>query len=158
MTQGFNDFLVFEIPDLGKTPLFNLGNPGLVADATAAAMIFNETLRAGLAGLLALGAEITLIETFALSQDLFENPLKYGVFNSTLPCVPDPGDPVGAVCSPAQAAALAYYDPVHPTTQIHREIGFRVADEFSVIPLPASGFLNLAGLGVLVVVGRRRQA
>ena len=87
---------------------------------------------------------------------LFENPLKYGVFNSMLPCVPDPSDATGAVCSPEEAALLAHYDPVHPSTQIHSEIALRVAAKVPAVPLPASAILLFGALGGLAVAGRRK--
>ena len=170
--QGFDDFLLFDLPDLGKVPLYNVIFPAASAGATQATAAFNATL-AGLAtDLRASGADVTEIGIDALFSQLRADPARFGIADVTLPCLflsSDPGAAAVAagvagalgkplVCDPATADERAFFDLVHPNRLVHSAIADAVdaALQPAPVPLPAAGWLLLAGLGGLVAVGRGR--
>lgn len=170
--EGFDDFLLFNVPDLGRTPLYDLILPPLSPLATGATRAFNAEL-AGLAGeLAATGAAVTLIDVDALFSDLLADPARFGLSETGLPCLFVSGSPfVGIVaagvasdrrqppvCDAATADRRAFYDLVHPNRIVHAAIADAVDATLAPVPLPAAAWLLFGGLGGLVAVGRRRRA
>ena len=148
--SGIDDFLVFNLPDLGLSPLYQLAQPELAAEASQATQIFNDLLSAKLDWLRAT-ASINIIEMdmYALFNELLEDPESFGVSDASVPCLFG-----GAICDDPENRA--FYDFVHPTSEIHARIAAEV--QAAIIPLPASlGFLML-GLAGLGAAGRRRLA
>ncbi|WP_210527307.1 SGNH/GDSL hydrolase family protein [Rubellimicrobium arenae] len=89
-------------------------------------------------------------------DDILLNPDRYGITNTTDPCLPWM-DPDGVVCENPEE--YFYYWIVHPSDAAHRIVGEQLyrdtlAIEPSPIPLPAS--LSLLGMGVLALGGVRR--
>lgn len=154
---GFNDVAIFNMPDLSKTPSYNLFQPALAPQAAAGSAAFNRTIARRIDKLESKGLNIISYDMASLFADLVANPTDFGVQNATVPCV-FPAAAGGSVCSPEEALALAFFDGVHPNSVIHDRIGDIVAADIAPVPLPAPVLLLIAGLGGLVFVGRRRRA
>ncbi len=156
---GIRDFLVFDLPDQGKTPLASAFSAQAVL--TARSGLFNTTLTTELD---ALAPQIN--DYRVPISDIFDqaiaDPALFGVANMDVPCHLDPGSILDrSVCTTpgiaGQPASLfGFYDPVHPNSVVHQGIA-RTA-RLSIVPLPATAPLLLAAGGVLVLLRRRRRA
>lgn len=148
---GIDDFLVFNLPDLGATPRFSLLQPEAKPLASAASLAFNAELDAQIDALRLAKLNVIEIDAFALFNELIAKPTDFGVLDATTPCYV----PGIVLCTDDQLKLLAFFDPVHPTAIIHREIADAVAAQ---IPLPAAAPLLLLALGGLGFVARRKAA
>ena len=156
---GVGDFLVMNLPDLGATPRYGLLDPVNAADASLATKIYNDTLSARVN---AAAANVTLIDTATAFAEIAADPSKFGLGNTTLPCV-YPTDAVAAafgearVCSDTEAAARAFFDPIHPNAGAHAVIADLVTETLAptVVPLPAGAPLLLLGVSGLALLRRR---
>jgi phospholipase/lecithinase/hemolysin len=149
---GVRDVLLFNMPALDKTPAFLFGGEAERAQARIGTRAFNRQIDAQADKLRAAGMNVYEVDVFSLSKQLFRDPEAFGVLSSTLPCyVPGSGAPA---C--ANPELLAYFDPVHPNSVIHGAIADVVRAEVAPVPLPAAGWLLVAGAGALAFAGRRR--
>jgi outer membrane lipase/esterase len=76
---GAKTIVVFNLPDVGKTPAGLATDP---ASLTALSGLFNSTLQAGLAS---LNVNIVPVNMFGLLNETFANPAQFGLTNVTLP-------------------------------------------------------------------------
>ena len=149
---GFDDVVVFNLPDLGATPLYTVAQPEAREAATAATALFNDTLDA----VIAAEAEVavSLVDAASLFDDLVADPAAFGITDPlALPCL---DASTGTVCSADEARGRAFFDLVHPTATIHdavaREASAVIAQAAAPIPLPAGAPLLLAALAALGAV------
>ncbi|WP_376098740.1 SGNH/GDSL hydrolase family protein [Roseomonas sp. CCTCC AB2023176] len=160
--DGAEDFLVLNLPDLGRTPRLNT-EPQTAAAGRAAAQAYNAALAAGLAGFDAQpGVEVRQLDVFGLFDRVFASPASFGFTDVTTSCVTGPTpaiyvDPAAATigCTPGQAAATLFWDPIHPTTAAHQQIAIAAA---ALVTVPEPGTLGLVLVGVAVLVAVRRWA
>ncbi len=150
--MGFNDFLIFNLPDLGNTPLFSLYQPGASPFASAATVAFNTTLGARIGGLRDVGLHVAEVDMYALFEDLLADPEAYGVTDVKLPCLP-PNSLIA--CTGADQTDRAFFDTIHPNYVIHGEIADVVRVSVAPVPLPLPGLLLLAGIAGLAALRRR---
>jgi phospholipase/lecithinase/hemolysin len=150
--MGFNEFLIFNLPDLGGTPLFSLYQPAGAPFASAATVAFNTTLGTRIDGLRDGGLNVVEIDMYGLFQNLLADPDAYGVTDVTLPCLP-PGSLVA--CAGAEQTDKAFFDAIHPNHVIHGEIADIVRVSVAPVPLPLPGLLLLSGVAGLVALRRR---
>lgn len=154
---GFADFVIFDLPDLGKTPAY-LGTAAAVG-ATALSLLFNDTLNAGL---LTAGPDVnvTKIGVFDIFASIFagDGPIAPAVLD--MPCfVPptfdDTGAPVsaGSLCTAPET--YLFWDGVHPTATAHAALADIVKRELGVIPVGPTLPLLAGALSGLAVVRRR---
>lgn len=120
--------------------------PGLgpVADA------INDGLEQALGGLsLNPATSLRLFDLQGIFAALFFNPGAIGLPPLTLA----PSCLEAEIPSPTvDCSAYAFFDPVHPTVQVHEAI----ADQLSAaVPLPGAGLMLLAAVGAFVVRARR---
>lgn len=158
-SAGVDDFIVFNLPDLGRTPSYALFQPDLAAEATSGAKAFNARLAASLPKLRKSGATVTEINAFAILNAMIDDPQRFGVSDAARPCLyPSAGaaaafgDP--QACSGATIAERLFFDGVHPNGVIHAGIGDIVETEVAPVPLPATAWLLLLGLAALALKGR----
>jgi phospholipase/lecithinase/hemolysin len=156
---GAGNFLVFNLPDLGKTPRLN-ANPLTSAAGTAAAAAFNAGLAAGLAGFDAQpGIRVRDVDAFGLINDAVANPGAFGLTNATGAClvggsinyvVPNPAN---LVCTPEQQQTFLFFDDLHPSATTHRIIA-----QAALNAVPAPGGLGLLLVAMAGLVLARRPA
>lgn len=157
---GFADFLIFNLPDLGQTPAYQLFAPPAAPAATAATLVFNETLAARVSDLRADGINVIDGDLFGFFNEMVADPARYGVTDTTLPCL-FPSAEVAALfgqpllCEGADQTGRAFFDGVHPNVVIHGQMADIIATRVAPVPLPAPALLLLAGLAGLAAMRRK---
>lgn len=157
---GVSDFLVFELPDVGDTPFVQaFATAGFVdaADVTDASKDLNSAFDAVHDTIAATvpGINFYKVAVFDLSDDLRDNPELFGA-TEVGPCAPTFFQ--GSLFIPAASddcTKTTYWDGFHPTENVHLVLTDLARDALHPIPLPASAFLLLAGLGGLGLIRRR---
>jgi len=159
---GVNDFLVFNLPDLGQTPRYALFEPENQAIATQATLAFNADLKMWSDVISDAGANLMFVDIAAV--DLASVP---GVTDVTLPCL-FPDQPTATafgqpeLCTGAAQSERAFFDEVHPNATAHIEIALLVNDilenaasasivsnaVLSAAPPASFSFQSLPGAGV----------
>jgi outer membrane lipase/esterase len=114
---GARRFVVFTLPNLGLTPLFNKDSAAAIAQANEISQLHGQALVSAMAGVHAqTGDNIILINQQQLFTELLANPALYGKTNTTDACIDTPS------CVSASTAAqnsYVFWDTVHPTTGTH---------------------------------------
>ena len=157
---GFNDFLIFNLPDIGSTPAFSLLRPDEKPLATEATLAFNENLAKRVGELRGGGLNVIDVDLYELFIDLIANPTDYGVNDVTHPCFYGFESFID-VCDGDLQQERAFFDPVHPNYVIHQQIAAQVEMLIAPlpipapVPLPAPALLLAAALGGLVAARRR---
>jgi outer membrane lipase/esterase len=141
--QGAQHIIVWNVPDVGKTPALLASPVGSAGVATAVSAAFNQSLAARLAG----EAGVSIFDTFSYVDAMVANPAAFGLSNVSDAC--------GALvntCSNSLGTSL-FYDGIHPTAAGHALIaGFMTSAALAAVP-EASSWL-LLGLGLAVVLRR----
>lgn len=141
---GARYIVVFNLPDIGKTP-FGVAS-GQSADITALSSFFNSTLSAGLD---ALHIDVIRLNDFALLNEAIADPAAFGLTNVTTPACTTPSALLctsATLVAPNAAQTYLFADGVHPTT-----IGHQIIADYaqSVIEAPQKiGLLAEAPLQV----------
>lgn len=152
------DFLVFEVPDVGATPLVQnlpegFPEPDVFRDV---ASDLNDRFfgQDGVISELSPDVNVTFIETFRLTQLALTDPGFFGAAAAG-PCrIQDPAS--GQVVQLAPCELTSFWDPFHPTTRLHSFVADEVRAAYvAPIPLPAAGWLLIAAVGGLVALRRR---
>ena len=149
---GIEDFLVFNLPALEKTPQFTLLRPEAAPLAKIGSDTFNATLADRIAELSATGLRVGTLDMHAAFDDLIAHPRKYGLTNATDPCL----IPGVSICTPEQAKEWAFFDPVHPNAVVHSEIAGLVGTKIAPVTLPLPVLLLVGGIASLGFAARRR--
>ncbi len=115
--SGAQDFLVGNVPDLGKVPAITaLGAPASALASTLTTQ-FNDALEHALAGLeTGLGIHITRLDLFSFINTVINDPGAYGLLNVTDSCL-TPAVQVGAICD--YPDSYLFWDGIHPTRAAH---------------------------------------
>lgn len=176
--SGVNDFLIFNLPDLGRIPRSAERGPEAQAAASLGSRSFNRRLDRRIAELRDDGVRVRRVNVARFFEDLLADPEAFGVSDAVTPCISD-----DSVCSRREARARAFFDSIHPNGVVHRNIAGIALDRIrgrsaepaaigastasvrvtvatvAPVPLPAPALLLLAGLGALgLVAGRRRRS
>ena len=129
---GARYIVVFNLPDIGKTPsgaAQDLASPGSAASLTALSAGFNNVLSLGLAS---LEVGIIPVNTFALLNEVIAHPAIFGFVNIMTPACATQSS---LTCTPATlvnataATNFLFADDVHPTTAGHAAIAQVVESE-----------------------------
>ncbi|MFC5436619.1 autotransporter domain-containing protein [Rhodanobacter umsongensis] len=140
---GARYVVVYNLPDLGKTPSAAAGGAAAQAGATQLAVLYNGVLNSGIAQLSNNGLNVIPVNTYTLLNEVIANPSAYGFANVTAPaCTGGSGSSIQ--CGPQGSGAPVTYAPgteqtylfadgVHPTTAAHAMLGQYV---LSVIRAP----------------------
>jgi outer membrane lipase/esterase len=128
---GARYIIVFDVPDVGKTP--DAIDSGQAASITAFSQYFNGLMRTGLDG---LGVQTIRVNTFKLLDEITANPAAYGFTNATAHAcgaVPAPLCTPANLVAPNAAQTYIFADGHHPSTGAHAVVGQYVE---SVIDAP----------------------
>ena len=117
--------VVYNLPDLGKTPDYMAYGAAASAGATQLSGLYNGQLNIGLSQLSAKGMNIIPVNAFALVNEVIANPTAYGFSNVTMPACTG-GSGSSLQCGPQGSGAPVTYaagtdqtylfaDGVHPT-------------------------------------------
>ena len=156
-TAGASNILVFNLPDIGRTPEFN-ATP-LHATVTQLSLLYNGLLNAGLAG----RTGIIAVDTFGLFNEIIANPTAYGFTNTTTPACSGIA-PNSVACGPvgsglpytyAAGTNLTYVfaDGVHPTGGAHA-----VLAQYVLAEIQAPQFVSMLGEAPLQVFETNTRA
>lgn len=157
---GARNFLVPNLPDLGKTPrVLRMGNDMSMA-LTSLSQTHNTLLDASLANLSQLeNIDIAQLDAFSLLNKTIANPEEFGFTNVTDSCIEplkDDGKLDGTqdfkVCD--NPDEYLFWDGIHPTTVAHEQLAndalLALESEPQSVPEPgSSAALGLLGLGWL---------
>lgn len=139
---GAQNIIVWNVPDLGKTPAAGSGvGPG-AAGATQIASTFNSFLSGALSG---SGASI--FDAFGSIQSVVSSPATYGFGNVTQAC--------GFSGNGCDAATALFWDGIHPTAFAQTFIAGQMLA--LAVPEPGTYALFALGLGAVGLVARRRR-
>jgi outer membrane lipase/esterase len=153
---GANYLVVFNLPDIGKTPsaASEAGLvPGIQTFLSNVSVSYNQTLNAGLA---ATGANILSVNTYALFNEVLANPTAFGFVNTTVQACTTASshDCNGStLVTPTAAQNYLFADGVHPTTAAQEIFGQYVLSE-----LRAPGQISLLGEAPLAVSTAQSKA
>jgi phospholipase/lecithinase/hemolysin len=117
--DGAQNFLILNVPDLGKTP----EESGNSAVASQLSSLYDSELTTALQALVAADhLSIHLVDTYALIDDGVNDPSKYGLKNVTTPIwTGNYTDPFSGTLNAHGAAQNTYlfFDHLHPTAKGH---------------------------------------
>jgi outer membrane lipase/esterase len=137
---GAKTIVVFNIPDIGKTPAAMAGGAAAAAGASTLALAYNGTLNGGIA---TLGKGIVPIDTYSLLNEIIAQPGKYGFTNVTTPACTTASS---LTCTPATLVApdagknYLFADGIHPTNAAHALLG-----QYAVSIISAPEKISLLG-------------
>ncbi|MEW9625339.1 autotransporter domain-containing protein [Rhodanobacter geophilus] len=148
--SGAKYVVVYNLPNIGRTPEAMAGGAAASAGATQLSVLFNSTLNTGLGQLSGQGLNVIPVNTYGLISEVIANPSAYGFTNVTTPaCTGGSGSSVQ--CGPQGSGAPVTYAPgtnqsylfadgVHPTTAAHAMLAQIVLSEIA-----APGQISLLG-------------
>jgi outer membrane lipase/esterase len=116
---GARTIMVFNLPDIGKTPA-GLANPNVPFSALTG--LFNSTLQAGLAS---LNVDIIPMNVFGLLNEVIANPATFGFTNVTTPACTTASSIMctkSTLVAPNADQTFLFADSVHPTPAGHQII------------------------------------
>jgi phospholipase/lecithinase/hemolysin len=155
--EGAKDFLIFTVPDLGKTPDAIAGGPLAVAEASALSANFDSVLVNGfgpipsLANLAAAdGLNLKVLNTYPLLDQVVANYTSYGLTDVTDPCF---NTLTNSLCTTPNQ--YLFFDGQHPT-----ETGQVLIGDAALAletPEPASICLLATGLAAGLALFRRSR-
>ena len=117
---GAKYIIVWNLPDVGKTPDGAASGPAQAAQITALSGFYNSVL---IAGLDAAGIKAIRLDSFRLLNEVIANPALYGFTNATARAC---GATTSLLCTSANLVAAnaaqtyVFADGVHPTTATHK--------------------------------------
>lgn len=135
---GARKFLVWNVPDLGRSPALQRLNevavPGIAGFATFLSGVYNATLGARLQVLAGLeDIDIVPFDVFENLHAIQENPRRFGLDDATTACIEPDVPTFGFPSSPPFRCAPQdrhfFWDGIHPTRAGHRIIAELVAKE-----------------------------
>ncbi len=165
IAHDVKNFLLFEVPDVGYTPLVRSGPDGAPTPETLVASALASGASASLNGLffdglatpegffiegvvqgLDAGIHTTVIDAFDLTRLAYDVPDFFGA-DTRGPCEGSEA---------LNCEMTTFWDPFHPTARLHDYIADEVRAAYATpVPLPAAGWLLVAAVGGLVVMRRR---
>ncbi|WP_164885152.1 SGNH/GDSL hydrolase family protein [Rubrivivax rivuli] len=139
---GASNIVVWNTPDLSKSPAALAGGAGAVGAASFITGAYNSALNSALAG---SGAQI--FDLAGLVGSYVANPGAFGFTNVTQAC--------GFSGNNCDAASALFWDAIHPTAYAQ---GLLAGAMLSAVPEAGTVWMFMAGLLALGVMVKRRRA
>jgi len=157
---GARYVVVYNLPDIGKTPASAAGGPAAQQGGTQLSLVYNGVLGSGISQLSANGLNVVPVNTFALLNEMIADPSAYGFTNVTTPAC----NGSSVQCGPAGAGLPFSYaagtdqtylfaDSVHPTTAAHA-----ILAQYVVAEIHAPGQISLLGEAPLAATAAQYRA
>lgn len=149
---GATDFVVSNLPDVGRAPAFvGLGSiaAGFATDLVTA---FNAALVTEIAASRSANPLLNIIDldTFTLTNALLDDPSAFGFSNGTDPCAL-----LGAGC--VDPDTYVFWDGIHPTTATHRLSADVTLAALGLTPVPVPAAIWMFASAIGAVLGWRRR-
>lgn len=134
--MGARQFLLMNVPDIGKTPavqILDIMYPGIAGAATSLTNAFNFQLL-GIQSLINASypdIEVRIFNAYGLLDSIITNPADYGITVTNAPCV----TPNIAPYKCTNPNEYLFWDGLHPTKAVHK-IMADAASETLNTPLP----------------------
>jgi phospholipase/lecithinase/hemolysin len=163
-TAGAKDLVLFDVPDLGVTPGVTALGPAASAAATALSAFFDQQVLLDLAPVEAAGLTVFDLNTYALIDEVVQDPSAFGFSNVTAPCWTGgfTGSATGgSLCStlPAVQDTYLFWDDVHPTAAGQLLVADAALSAMGLpVPEPSTWAMLLVGFGGLGFAGYRARA
>lgn len=143
--EGAENFLLVNVPDVGKTPAVRAQGAAASIFASLFVSQMNDALDAMLTGLpLDLLDELVMLDAFKLVDDIFANPGNFGLSDAEHACA------FSQACIDSPGGTF-FWDGIHPTTA-----GHRVLAEAALRLIPEPPGQVLLALAILALAARRR--
>ncbi|PWK82103.1 autotransporter outer membrane beta-barrel domain-containing protein [Fulvimonas soli] len=159
---GARYVVVYNLPDIGKTPSALAGGAAAVSGGTQLSVLYNSTLNTGLIQLNSNGLNVIPVNTYALIDEVVANPAAYGFSNVTAPacgagassvqCGPQ-GSGLPYTYAPGTDQTYLFADGVHPTSAAHAMLAQVVLSEIA-----APGQVSLLGEAPLAAAQAQYRA
>jgi outer membrane lipase/esterase len=153
---GARNIVVTGIPDIGALPITQaVGDQGVADRSTARALALNAQIEALTANLTFLtDADVEFFDLYSLEQMLRADP---GAFGLPAPLETEQTCQQGGVAAVVGGCVgYLYFDPIHPTTQVHQVIAARIAQQLAV-PEPRIWAMMIVGFAVVGALARRKR-
>ncbi|CAA9891036.1 conserved hypothetical protein [Candidatus Methylobacter favarea] len=141
---GAQNFLLPNLPDLGKTPAAQAAGPAAEAGLAILSSVFDGLLTPSIMGLENnFGIDIKELDIDALFKEISATPNNFGLTNISDACIIVGGD------SCSNPENYLFWDGLHPTTAAHSIIADKALNLVAPVPTPA--MLPIYALGILML-------
>jgi outer membrane lipase/esterase len=152
---GARNIVVTGLPDIGQIPgVTQLGSPALSGLGTQLSFGLNQAYGQSVTGLATqTGFNLQFFDLFAYQASIYGNPTAVGLpgsLDTSRACLQVPG--AAPSCN-----GFVYFDPIHPTTQIHRAIATGITAQVAPVPEPSTWAMLLIGFGAIGYSMRRAR-
>jgi outer membrane lipase/esterase len=119
IARGARNLLVPNLPDLGRTPGATALGAATASGLSSLVQLHNNALVGAMNTLgNSTGARIIVMDTYGLFNDVLANASRYGIANTTVPCI-TPAGATPACTTAAAAQGTLFFDPIHPSATAH---------------------------------------
>ena len=123
--HGAKQFLIPNVPDVGKTPAVRTLGPGAAGAANFISMAYNAQLTGVVQQLAQLpGIDIRILDIYATLNTVVAEPGTYGFSNVTDACITPNQPPFSC----AQPDTYVFWDGIHPTKALHAIVAQQAID------------------------------
>ncbi|SLM27352.1 putative esterase, SGNH hydrolase-type, lipase, GDSL [Desulfamplus magnetovallimortis] len=131
-SQGATNFLILNLPDIGKTPAYNKRSPEVIASVTQLVQSYNASLDAAVKNLEASLEGITIysFDVFTYFTEMIDSGVFVNVTDTYME-IDAEGNKTGNVNGDAED--YVFWDNIHPMTKAHKMVATEVDETiFSV--------------------------
>lgn len=150
-TLGARNVLITGLPDVGQIPaITTLGVPALSFAGTQLSFGLNKALGAQTAAIASrTGYDLRFFDLFGFQQQLYVDPGAYRLppLDTARACLNVPG-------AAPSCDGFVYFDPIHPTSQVHRAIADDLT-RLAAVPEPSIWASLILGFGLAGAALRR---
>ena len=123
-SHGARDFLVLNVPDIGKAPAYESQGPAVSSTASTLSKLFDVALTASLSAIAVRDhLNMHVVDTYSLVDEAVADPPVFGFTNVTNPVWTgsntDQSSGVLSASTPAAQSHYLFWDQVHPTAAAH---------------------------------------